>query len=234
MRIAFDLSHREIFSPMAEGPLNYSDFYKSLKKSYTVTVNTGRVTGEALSGLDVYIIAGPVEEFSPHEIQAIEEFVFRGGNLLVLLHISQSAARLTEAFGIIVSNFVITEDGDTIGGSPRDFFVTRFTPHPVTEGLLRVAVLGTFGLMAEKGSLLLAVTSDEAWADMNRNLVRDAGEPVQAFGIIAAREYGGGRVVVVSDDAPFANAFINTGDNKNLADNIIRWFGEKDILEERP
>jgi len=231
LNTAFDASHKEIFSASEEGPLNYSTFYRSLKEFGRVTENAEPVTDLGLSELDVYVIAGPSEEFKMTEIQALVRFVHDGGNLLVLLHVSRPVARLTEAFGITVSNFVVNENRDTVKGESRDFYVTRFTAHPVTGGLERVAVFGTWGLLAERGGAVVAETSPEAWADLNRNRAFDEGEPTQAFGIIAAKEYGRGKVVIVADDAPFANAFINVGDNRALVDNVIRWFMEKDALK---
>lgn len=225
VKTIFDLSHSEIFSPVKKGPLHYSDFYESLKKSgETVGVNNSKITAKTLEGVKTYIIAGPSKDLGRDEIEALRGFVNSGGNLLVLLHISSPVARLTEPFGIIVSNFVIAEKTDTIKNQSQDFYVTRFNPHPITNGLKKIAVFGSWGLMAEGPAKVLASTSDKAWADMNRNRSFDKDEPVQSFGVLAAAGLGNGKIVVVADDAPFANQFIGEAENRQLAENIMKWF----------
>lgn len=224
----FDLGHSEIFSPLRGGPMNYTSFYDLLKLSgEEVGVNRGPVTSAALAGVRTYIIAGPAHPFSAPEITAIEAFVRDGGNLLVLLHISGPVAALTNAFGIAVSNFTICEAAGAIDGDARNFFVTGFAVHPVTEGMERLAVFGTWGLLAEEGALVVASTPEGAWADIDRDRRPGEGEPVQAFGIVAVSQLGSGKVVVVADDAPFANRFITEADNRRLAENILRWFGSR-------
>jgi len=221
----FDLSHSEIFSPVGNGPLEYSAFTRIVAGSGNrVMPNRAPVTPGVLRGVSTYIIAGPTREFNTHEIAALRGFVQGGGNLLVLLHIAPPVARLTEAFDIIVSNFVVAEGAQLIGGRVQDFYVTAFEDHPVTHGLGRIALYGSWALLAEKDARTVASTSGKAWADLDRNRVRDEGEAVASFGIVAVAEPGAGRVVVVADDAPFANRFFDDGDNTRLARNITAWF----------
>lgn len=227
LRVSFDLSHEEIFSPLKEGPVDYSTFYDRLKKGGSlVTINTSPVESLALTGLDVYIVAGPMREFDDEEVKALTGFVEEGGSLLVLLHISSPVARLTEAFGVIVSNYVVSEAENTLGES-QNFLLKRFSKHPVTEGLKKVAVYGSWGLLAEGPASVVARTSDKAWADMDRDRLFDEGEPRSSFGIIAASKFGAGKVVVVSDDAVFANRFITEADNGRLLENIMKWFKDR-------
>lgn len=228
--VAFDLGHNEIFSPLNDGKLHYSNFYKSFQEAgANAGVNELLVTPEVLKDVDAYVIAGPASPFITPEIMALQGFVHDGGSLLVLLHISSPVARLTESFGIYVSNFVLSEGKNLIEGESQDFFVTDFAPSPVTKGLKKIALFGSWGLMAERGALVVARTSDKAWADLNRSRTLEPDEPVQSFGIVAVREFGAGRVVVVADDAPFANSFETAGDNSLLADNIINWFRDNPV-----
>lgn len=224
-KTVFDASHSEIFSPVKDGPL--TGFYNALKKSgEEVSLNEGQINTDALARATTYVIAGPSQPIARGEIAALTDFVNNGDNLLVLLHISGPVAQLTEEFGIIVSNFVISEKSGNIKKQSQDFYVSSIIPHPVTTGVKKLAVFGTWGLLAEGGAKAVASTSDNAWADMNRDRKLDKDEPVHAFGIVAVNEYGKGKVVVVADDAPFANQFIKEADNRKLADNIIRWFRE--------
>ncbi len=226
-RTVFDASHKEIFSPVKKGTLDYSAFRDMLKASgAAVSVNKDKISSKALEGVGTYIIAGPSEDIGPDEIGALHAFVNKGGNLLVMLHISAPVARLTETFGVVVSNFVVAEETGNIGAQPQDFYITRFTPHPVTEGLRKISVYGSWGLLVEGAAKEVAATSDNAWADLNRDRKRDEGEPASKFGVVAVASYGAGKVVVVADDAPFANKFLKEADNTKLAGNIIKWFKE--------
>lgn len=221
----FDLAHHEIFSPIKDGPLNYSEFYKLVKENGGAPgVNDKPVTAESLKGVKAYVIAGPIQPFTAQEIAALESFVRNGGNLLVLLHISFPVAELTSSFGIVVSNFTIGETTGLIENKPQDFLVTKFVQHATTARVEKIAVYGTWGLMANEPAKVVASTTPKAWADVNRNRTFDKNEPAQEFGIVAVSKYGKGKVAVVADDAPFANQFINGADNRRLAENIIKWF----------
>lgn len=226
-RTVFDGSHNEIFSPVNKGELDYSDFADMFKAAGSdVAVSSGSISAQSLEGVRTYVIAGPTKALGMHELDVMRSFVEKGGNLLVLLHISSPVAYLTEDFGILVSNFVLGEQEGNIDGRAEDFLVTRFTPHPVTKGLKKIAVYGTWGLKAQTKATEVATTSDKAWADINRDRKYDEGEPIGKFGIIAVSGVGSGKVVVVADDAPFANRFLGEADNNRLAGNIIGWFGE--------
>ncbi|HEY4706768.1 MAG TPA: DUF4350 domain-containing protein [Thermodesulfobacteriota bacterium] len=224
----FDFSHAEIFSPVANGELDYTSFHEMIKASgATTAVNTETVTSKRLSGVKTYVIAGPAMSFTEQEGTALKNFVKNGGNLLILAHISPPVAPLTNMFGILISNFVVAEQNNTIEGRSQDFLVTKFSEHPVTTGIEKIAVYGTWGLMTEpktgSAAVIVASTSEKAFADLNRNRALSEGEPVQEFGIIAVGGLGKGKVVVVADDAPFTNKFLGQADNRKLASNIIGW-----------
>lgn len=222
----FDMAHKEIFSPVKGGELDYSEFAAMLKKEGRVETNTELLTPALLRGVDAYILAAPSQELTVDDIAVLRSYVRLGGDLLILVHIAPPVARLAESFGILTSNFIVAEGENTIGGEVQDFMVKDFNFHPVTEGLGELAFYGSWALKAQGQGWAVASTSDKAWADLNRNRVKDEGEPAASFGVIAVSRLGGGKVVVVADDAPFANKFIDEADNRKLAENIIRWFAE--------
>lgn len=221
----FDMSHSEMFSPAGEGPLDYSVFMKLFKTTGpAVEFNRERITARSLERAGTYVLAGPEETIAPDEIEALKHFVKGGGNLLVLMQTSSPVARLTEAFGVIVSRVVIAEQSDTINGQAQDFYVTRFAPHEVTEGLKKISLYESWGLMPRAEARIVAASSEKAFADNNRNRQLDKDEPVLQFGIIGVCPFGNGKVVVLSDDAPITNQHIGEADNQKLAENIIKWF----------
>lgn len=221
----FDMSHSEMFQPAGEGPLDYSVFIQLLKTNTSpVEFNRERITARSLEKARIYVLAGPAETVAPEEIEALKHFVKGGGRLLVLLQTSSPVARLTEAFGVIVSKVVIAEQSDTINGQAQDIYVTRFAQHEVTEGLRKIALYESWGLMPRADAKIVAASSDKAFADNNRNRKLDKDEPVLQFGIIGVCAFGNGKVVVLSDDAPLTNQHIGEVDNKKLAENIVKWF----------
>ena len=220
----FDSSHGEIFSAFGDGPLDYTDFGRMMGETgFDVIERAEPLSPASLADIHLLIIAGPTRPFEDTEVETIHQFVINGGRLLVLLHIAPPVARLTESFSIFVSNFVISEPEETLQGNPQDFGVTRFTDHKLTQGLSRISVYGTWGLLAEDPARIIAETSPEAWVDLDRNARVDDEEPRQSFGIIAVAQPGKGRVVVVADDAPFATRFLSEADNRVLAGNILQW-----------
>jgi len=224
-KTVFDLSHGQAGSPAQSGPLNYSLFYETvLSKGGNVEVNLNPITPQSLTGVRTFIIAGAEWPFSADEVSAITDFVLNGGNLFVLVRSSGPMAEVTNPFGIAVSNFKIHEKAGVIGGNSENFFVSNFWPHPVTKGLERISVYGAWAVLAENGSLAVAVTSGYAWADIDEDCSQGPSDPVQVFGVIAVREAGRGKVVVVSDNSPFLNRNLNDADNRKLAENILNWF----------
>ena len=225
--VYFDVSHRVIFQPDSDKKLGLRSFVGIFEeKGHKVHIKAPRFNAPGEARPDIVILPGSMTEYRPGEINEIEKFVSDGGSLLVLLHIAPPLARVTERFGIVLSNAVISDRENLIDGQSQDFYAKDISPHPVTEGVSRVALYGTWGLLPEKGARVVAASSDNAYPDFNRNRVRDKDEPAIKVGVVAISEYGKGKVVVVADDAPLANAFLGMGDNRRLAENIVSWLAE--------
>lgn len=225
--VSIDQAHGELFSPQLSRPLDYSHLARLFKKAgSTIRLQEQSVTPEALAGVRLFVVSGAFKEFTSFEIKTITDYVRGGGSLLVLLHVSAPLARLTEQLSIIVSNVVIAERDTTlqINGEPLNFRVRRFQPHPIFSGVHRVAVYGSWGLLAEGHSArTLALTSEKAYADLNKNHRWDPGDPIRSFGIVASVEAQKGKMLVIGDDALFNNMFITEEDNERFATNIIQW-----------
>ncbi len=223
-RAVFDAGHNEVFSPVKDGPVHYSAFRGMfVKNGFEAVLLDAPVTPEGLSRADIYIIAGPMQGFTQDEISALKAYVENGGSLLVMLHISSPVAALLPSFGVTVSNYVLGERENTIKGAAQDFYLTDLTDHPINAGVKKIAVFGAWGLLAEGRAKATAHTSAWAWFDANRNRQYDHNEPRQSFAVSAVCECGKGRVVVIGDDAPFANGFIKEAGNTRLAQNVIKW-----------
>ena len=224
--VYFDVSHRVIFQPDSDRKLGLKRFVSLFEKNGDkVHIKSPDFNAIEAARPDVIVLPGSMTEYSGPEIYRLEKFVKEGGNLLVLLHIAPPLARVTERFGIVLSNAVISEKENLIDKSSQDFYAKDISSHPLTKDVSSIALYGTWGLLAEKNAEIVASTSDEAFMDFNRNRVLDKaeGELEIKVGVVAVSEYGKGKVVVVADDAPLANAFLDKGDNLKLARNIISW-----------
>ena len=66
-------------------------------------------------------------------------------------------------------------------------------------------------------------TSKKAWIDVNRNIALDNNEVSSELPLVCLVKYGKGEFLVIGDDAPLINKFIDRGDNKIFAKNIVEW-----------
>jgi hypothetical protein len=228
----FDLSHKEIFSPTSEKEMGLSSFSKSLSEhGYKLKMNEQPLATQSLRDAKLLILAGPMTEFAQEEQQAISDFIKNGGNLLVLIHISQPVISLTENFDIQPSVSTVCDPANPVENSPQDFYVTDFADHPLGSNIDKLAVFGTWALRTRDGGSanIVARTSDKAWADLNQDRLLGQDEPQESYGIVAVSGFGEGKVVVCADDAILINKFLEAGDNKRFEENLISWFENKAI-----
>lgn len=236
--VLFDLSHGELFLPTNSSPLDHFRMASLFRNNgYGVRSSTGSVKTESLKRVNVFVVNGAMKEFSNSEIRTISDYIHKGGNVLILLHISSPVARLTELFGIVVSNFVVHERAKELflNTNGSDFLVNKFQQHPLFDKVKNISVYGSWGLNAEgRYAKLLASTSAKAYADLNQNNRYELTDAAQSFGIAALAEIGKGKLLVISDDAIFNNSFLSQANNEQFAKNIIDYFsGKKKISNQK-
>lgn len=219
--VLVDYSHGEIFMPLDVRPYGYGKFNKLFENSgFELEILDKRVSEDRLKKAQVYLIAGSMEEFADSEIRAIEEFVRYGGKLIVLIHIYPVQKKLLDEFGVEVLG-VVAEENNL--GNPLDFTATRIEDSPITAGVEEVNFYGAWAISLDSAGKALVLTSDKAWVDYNRNGIKEEGEPTGTFSLVQLVKHGKGYVLVIADDAPLINRFVEQADNLRLAENIIRW-----------
>lgn len=224
--LLFDLSHQEVFSPDdggARGLLQARQVFE--KAGYEVLKNEAPFTPETLKDANTVFIAGPMRELSSEEIDALKDFVNNGGNLLITVHVNFFVQELLDSFGFLITQGPVSEGENTFHENDKDFIAKDLRKHPISEGIDSVAFMGAYGVKGKDRNVdEIIFTSKNAWVDLNENGTRDKGDYSGKLCLLAAREFGKGKVVVVGDDAVFSNMLINSSGNKQLLQNIAEWF----------
>ncbi len=102
--VLFDQSHGQRFFIEKNRPLDLSGLaVLFVDQGATVKVSRAPLTGKTLRDVDVLIIAGAFAPIRKAEIEAIAEFLERGGKLAVMIHIGKPFHGLLERLGVGIS-----------------------------------------------------------------------------------------------------------------------------------
>ncbi len=200
--------------------------------------------------LFINLVSAEREPFLVSEIQAICEYVAGGGSLFVItdhsnayFHAHQLKPLLT-ALDIRSSTATACDEApNTLGEGHAWITVTRFKEHPVTTGL-RCIALQTGGCVDARDAV--AMTSESSWADewsagiygdgngpgFLGDLERNPEEAAGPLGVVLAKDYQKGRILIVSDQNLFADPFLNYADNFRLWLNGMAWLLRDDALRQ--
>ena len=222
--ILFDQGHGQRFLIERGGDLDLSHLAGTFRDlGHEVSTSTVPLTDKLLAGVDVLLISGSFQPYSPEEIETVNRFVDRGGAVCITIHIAPPLSGLLIRLGVDHSNSVIHEEEAIIDGDPINFRVTRLESHPLFEGISKFSLHGVWALLESRsGVRSIARTSPSAWIDLNGNGLFDKGDARQSFAVAVAGEAGKGRYVVFGDDAIFQNKFLKD-ENLTLARNLAAW-----------
>jgi hypothetical protein len=223
-QVLFDQTHGQAFTIEQEGPLQLGSLATVLKESgLTVNATQQTITDESMTNIDALIISGPFRPYSTEEITTVKKFIKNGGRVAIMLHIAKPMWGLLDALGIDVANGVIREVDGVLENQAINFEVNTFSPHPLTKNLTTFNLYGGWPLRStDDRSRAIALSSNKAWVDLNRDKIFNQGDPVQQFELIVAGTIGEGEFVVFADDAIFQNKFL-AEENLTLAKNLGRW-----------
>ena len=206
-------------------------------------VSQGRLTPGRLAShklLFINLVSAEREPFLVSEVMAVRSFVENGGSLLIVTDHSNCyfhSHRLKPLLSVLgIQSFTDTAcdvPPRTIGLGSAWLAITTFRPHPITEGLQRLG-FQTGGLVDPR--FAVALTSDQSWADQWSfdvygkgevgfcgDFNRDQFEPLGPHGVVLAREFHKGRIVIVADQNMWSDSFINYADNYRLWLNSMAW-----------
>lgn len=155
-----------------------------LRKSGFVVDELGRntsISDEALEGYGIIIRAGGFRDYTEGELQAYEKALDKGISLLMLsdhkTH-DTNGDRLAESLGLQIVGTV--NEYYAANGAPMAD-VIDFSEHIITSGIQAInnipAASALINEESNKDIEVLGRFSDEAFADLNFDGVRDEGEP---------------------------------------------------------
>jgi hypothetical protein len=176
---------------------------------------------ELLQDYDALILSAPTETLDLVEREAVNQFVEKGGGLLVLgeCGLDHPVNTLTFAYGITFDPHCFFAPVPEREG---DFVIKAFADHQATTGVPFMMTNWGESLTVEGSAMALAFTDEDAWQDTNWNSEYDPGEPTGPFTIAAAYEAGRARVAAVADNA-FQDDGFEWRSNDLFMRSLLKW-----------
>ncbi|MDR0993176.1 MAG: GldG family protein [Verrucomicrobiota bacterium] len=129
------------------------------------------------SRCDLLIVAGPLREFTPFEVNLIRDYLNRKGRLLLLLdaRIHTGLEALMEDWGVRLGNDILVDPTRSSNG--RDLYASTYPEHPITAPLQGLTTVFSFPrsvrplLLSSGGDKPivsdLVLSSPEGWAEFD-------------------------------------------------------------------
>ncbi len=220
MKIFFDETQKE----RGKINTNYSILRDSLRsEGFEVEVYNDFPISEKGLKCDVFVFACPDgSKLAVNEIEAITNFVEKGGGLLVIGNaggdrgLRTNMNEVLNKFGIEMLSDQVKDESNNEFNMPTHPVIKDIKNHPVGNGVAEVVVVAGCSVRGSANMGGVAYTSPAA-------------EPPNAP-IIVAGDYKQGRVAAVGSYRLFSNygAGLSLRNNRTFALNIFRWLGHLD------
>jgi len=225
--VVFDEGHGQAFHAGGNRPLDLSLLAgRFTAAGFEVRTSTRKLDAGQLDGVTALVISGAFQPLSDEELAVVQDFLNRGGNVAVMLHIAPPLADLLKLLNVDYATGILHDSSLAIGNNPQHLRVVARAGHPLTEGLSEFAVYGCWAIRGTAPLVeAVAWTTAEGWVDLTRDGQLGRGDAHGSFAVALAGHAAAGRYVVFGDDALFQNRFLD-GSNRLLADNLARWLSQ--------
>ena len=212
-------------------------------------------TGTIPDNTSVLVIAGPQVDLLPAEVDAVSDYVKRGGNLLMMLDPGQihGLQPLLQQLGVSMEPGTIVDPTTQRLGihEPTMALVLHYPDHPATAHFDYVTLFpfaAGLKVKAPKGFEVatLLKTSDDAWSEtgaLEGSVSFDAGKDIKgplAIGIALTHSAGKDkdahqqRIIVTGDGDFLANNYLGNSGNLDLGLRLMTWLSGDDSLIQIP
>lgn len=221
------------------------------------TIREMPLSAQRLEGFDllfINLLDSNRPAFSREEYAAVQQWVRQGGGLFVIAdhtNVYRSAERinpLLAPMGLEVGYHTVMEGAPEYAVNGLAWLLLMdFAPHFVTQGVEVISpqtggpILGPHGVAFSSASSFADFWDVEDTGGFYGNWRFDGDESIEPRGplaMVAATEYGDGRVVVVGDQNIFGDAWLYFADNFDLMMNSFQWLagleGEAPLRAARP
>ena len=225
------------------------DFGKQLAiKGVNVSALNLSIVQEVPDDLALLIIANPQTQLQAGELERLERYVERGGNLLLLLDQAplNGLDPLIEHLGLILPpGIVVDPDSVERGGRPVMTVAAAgsYGAHPIVRSL-RLNTLFPFAraistnTIGEWSAERLIEVAPRGWIEadsLDRRIVFDQGRDIRGPVTIAValeriKNERTQRVIVVGSGHFLANTYLGNGGNMDLGVNMVNWLMGDDVL----
>jgi hypothetical protein len=170
------------------------------------------------------LVVGPSRQFTQAEANTISDQLARGG-LLVLADNFGSGNSLLDLMGLPVRfSGKLLVDTLFYQKSPLFPLIVDMPPSEFSVGMNELVLnyACTLNITAGSNVRILASSTPFSFIDMDRDGVKDAGEPSGPFPVLAEVAVGKGAILLFSSPASLANGMIDQADNSVLVQNIAK------------
>jgi hypothetical protein len=227
-RILFDLAHRNTFTLGEIGTLRNELLQQGAD---ILELYPKDDLEDSLKKADAFVIITPTDFFSPADLEAVENFIDRGGRLLVIADPTRSfseydnereesvilANEILETFRISFRNDYVYSLSNN-EGNYRNVFIKPTVSHPLTNGVSQLVFYAAHSLTTLNEVILSAEESVLSSLD-------DQGTQLP----VAALDQSG-NVLVIGDLTFMSTPYNQVADNHRLIINISKFLltGERD------
>ncbi|MGD2251253.1 MAG: hypothetical protein PVF58_22880, partial [Candidatus Methanofastidiosia archaeon] len=226
-RVLFDEYHA-VWDPEQR----YVDFISELETNgYIVDFSHGKIESSLLSSYDTLVLSIPFRYFHEDEKNAIKEFVKNGGGLIIFGErggwmeykgISTAVNSISTIFGIEFNIDQVEDEEKNRSGKEWHPVFTECKHHPVTRGITSIAYISGCSLNLQSSATALIYGNSSTVAN---------GQKGKEVIILAAAEYGNGKVLVMGDTdflvgentEGYDTDYLSLRDNKKLGLNMVEW-----------
>ena len=186
-----------------------------------VIVRTGTRYESVSADSSLAVILSPDRPYSPTDLDRINQFVRKGGTLLVAEDYGGNTNPLLTRLGASARiNGTSLRDDHANYRSPAFPVANNVSSHPLVANVSSLT-LNHATVVKPNGAHVLVHSSSFAYLDENGNRELDEAETIGRYPVATVERVGQGRVIVVSDPSIFINAMLDRPGNAAFITSLL-------------